>query len=648
MNKKNFVRTLALVSSVAVLLCLAILYFVFKRNIMIASIITFIFVFILLIIFYTLDNVQQEAAKIIDKEIKNSTKQVLNFGGLGILIYNDEYEITWMSELFKEDEEEHIGEKLLNWLPETQEILEGNVNRTVLEINEEVYEISKVEGESVLLFKDITNLTNTSKKLNDDAYVLGMVSYDNFDEYQEIEDDLAFVNTNIKVPVMDYFKKYGCILKTLKNDKLLLILSEKSFKKILDDRFSILTAIRKVSNDANLDVTLSMAFSRGSDNLDELDKEVSSSLELAQIRGGDQVVVKMVGGDTTFFGGTSEAREKQNMTKVRVMINSIKDLINKSNKVIIVGHKDADADCIGSAICISNICLNMEKDAYIVCKSGGIEPMISEALNNYSEVINEKHKLVSESEALELLDDNTLVIMVDHHSLDQSNSAELLKKANRVIIIDHHRCKEDLEVNPLMYYIEASASSTCELTCEFLPYMSRKLTIEPEEANIMYIGLIIDTDHFRVRTGARTFGVARQLRRYGANPLECDRLIEEPYENVMDKVYIISQSKQYKKDIIISSIKDKTFTRSIASQACDEIISSREIESAFVLCDVGDNVSIITARSKGNFNVQTILEKMNGGGHMSAAGLQRKDTSVEELEEELIKVLDEYFIEENK
>lgn len=648
MNKKNFVRTLSLITCLAVFLSLAILYFVFRQNIMIASVISFVFVFILLIIFYTLDNVQQEAAKLVEKELKDSTKQVLNFGELGILIYNDEYEITWMSELFKDEEDEHIGEKLLNWLPETQELLEGIVNKAIININDETYEICRIEGESILIFKDITDLNRTNKKLNDDAYVLGMIGYDNFDEYQETEDELAFVNTNIKIPVMDYFRKYDCILKTLKNDKLLLILSEKSFKKIIDDRFSILTAVRKVSNDSNLDITLSIAFARGTDNLDELDNAVSSSLELAQIRGGDQVVVKNIGGDTTFFGGTSEAREKQNMTKVRVMINSIKDLISKSDKVIIVGHKDADADCIGSAICVSNICLDMEKDAYIVSKTGGIEPMINEALENYRDIIYEKHKLISEDDALGLLDDNTLVIMVDHHSLDQSNSAQLLKKAKRVIIIDHHRRKEDLEVNPLMYYIEASASSTCELTCEFLPYMSRKLVIEPEEANIMYIGLMIDTDHFRVRTGARTFGVARQLRRYGANPLECDRLIEEPYENVMDKVYIISQSKQYKKDIIISSVKDKTFTRSIASQACDEMISSREIESAFVICDIGDNVSIITARSKGNFNVQTILEKMNGGGHMSAAGLQRKDTSVDELEEELTKVLDEYFEEEIK
>ena len=220
---------------------------------------------------------------------------------------------------------------------------------------------------------------------------------------------------------------------------------------------------------------------------------------------------------------------------------------------------------------------------------------------------------------------------------------ELLEKANQIIIIDHHRRKADLDISPIMAYIEAGASSTCEMVCEFLPYMSKNLEISEQEANIMYIGVMIDTDRFRVRTGARTFDVLKQLRKYGANPSDCDELAQEPYNMVINRSNIISFAKLYRNDIIISCPNDKNYTRSIASQACDVLIKAKEIEAAFVICNTDKDEVIVTARSKGKVNVQVILEKMKGGGHMTAAGLQRKNTTVNEVEFELLKVLDEYF-----
>ena len=643
MNRKSFIRALSVFVSLIVLAGLAILYFVLNKNVLISLIIAVLFIGVLLVIYYSLDVLQIENNKRIENSVDAATRVALNISKVGILVYSDDNEITWMSDLFMRNHMNHVGEKLLNWIPELQDMLQGEDDSAIVVVNDEKYKITKIGNSSVLIFEDITKEYDLDKKLNEDSYVIGSVVYDNYDEISESEDNVAYVNAYIKNPVIDYFKKFGCVYKTLKNNRLLLILNEKIFDKIYEDRFSILKQIRQVSNDANLDVTLSIAFVTGSDNLSELDDEVQNLLEIAQTRGGDQVVVRKMGEDIRFFGGNSEAREKLNKTKVRVNINTIKDLIDKANKAIIVGHKNADADCVGAAICMSNIVLSQEKPSYIVYKSGGVDSMIDDVMEKYNDVISSKHVLISEEEALELLDDNTLVIMVDHHSKQQSNAASLLEKASQIIILDHHRRKAELDVNPLMFYCEPSASSTCEIVCEFLPYMSKKLNITEQEANIMYLGILIDTDRFRERTGARTFDVAKQLKQYGANPATCDSLSEEPYENIINRSNIISAGRAYRNNVVISALNEGIYNRSIASQACDSMVKAKEIEAAFVICNDAADEVMISARSNGHINVQVILEQMNGGGHMTAAGLQRKDTTVAKLENELLNVLDEYF-----
>ena len=643
MSRKSFVKSLSLLVSILVLAGLGVVYFVFKRSVLLSLIIAIIFIAVLLVIYFSIDVIQNENNKKIEASIDAATRVALNIGKVGILVYSDDNEITWMSELFSRNHMNHVGEKLLNWLPELQNILQGEDDSATVVIDDDKYKITKISNASVLIFENITKEYDLDKKLSEDGYVLGSVVYDNYDEVSESEDNVAYVNANIKNPVVDYFKKYGCVYKTLKNNRLLLVLNEKIYNQIYEDRFSILKQIRKVSEDADLDVTLSIAFARGSDDMVELDNEIQNLLEIAQTRGGDQVVVRKIGKDVNFFGGNSEAREKLNKTKVRVNINTIKDLISKANKVIIVGHKNADADCVGAALCMSNIVISLGKPAYIVYKSGGVDSMINDVVSKYNDALLKKHVLISEDEALQLLDENTLVIMVDHHSKAQSNGTLVLDKASQIIILDHHRRKAELDVDPLMFYCEPSASSTCEIVCEFLPYMSKKQILTEEEANIMYLGILIDTDRFRERTGTRTFDVAKQLKQYGANPATCDMLAEEPYENIINRSNIISAGRPYRNNVVISALNEGIYNRSIASQACDSMVKAKEIEAAFVICNDASDEVMISARSNGQINVQVILEKMNGGGHMTAAGLQRKDTTVAKVENELLKVLDDYF-----
>ena len=594
-------------------------------------------------IYYYFNIFHKSIADDIESNLHGSMNDALKEGEMGILVYNEDYEITWLSSLFNDKGIDRVGEKILVWLPELQDLLSGKVDKTVVVINDDKYEVSKKADAYVLFFNDISAEYDLRQAVKDNAYVLGLVNFDNFDELSLNENDVSFVNTNIKVPVIEYFRKYGIVYKTLRNNRIQLVLNQKIFQKLIDDRFSILNKVRKESKAGGVDVTLSMSLAYGSDSLSELDEEASNLLEIAQTRGGDQVIVREIGKEARFYGGSSEARERQSRVKVRVVANTLRNIIKDASNVIIVEHKDADADCIGSALAVSLIASTLNKKAYIVTRSGGVEPMIKDVMNSYANTLSSRHNFVSESEAISNLNDDSLVIMVDHHSKMVSNSPNLLSEANRIVIIDHHRRSADLDVDALFMYIEAGASSATELTVELFPYFSRNVDITKEEANIMYIGLLIDTNHFRSRSDARTFDVAKTIKQLGANSSECEKLIEEPYDMSKKRYEIIAKAKRFKDNIMIAYMDEGIYPRSIASQAVDRMVEIKEINAAFVVCKLSKEETCISARSDGTFNVQIVLENMGGGGHLSAAGLQSKEKTIEELYNSLIVALNDYL-----
>ena len=645
MRSLGKLKIFALIIILSLGICLFVAYYFLKLNIVAASIIYGILVALIIIILYLVTIRKREDIDDILAQLNSSTKLALQEGNIGLVVYDKDYNITFMSDLFKDNHLDHTGDKLLSWIPELQSIVDGTNDRNTIVINDEKYEVSKKSDAYVLIFKDISKEYDLENRLKDEAYVLGLCNFDNYDEINELEDTITYVNANIKIPVMDYFKKHGIVYRTLRNNRLQLILNYEKYEELYKDRFSILNVVRREAKKADLDITLSIAFAYGYEDLAELDNETSNLLEIAQTRGGDQVVVRQNGKDAIFYGGSSEAREKQSKVKVRVMTNSIKQLIQSSSNVIIVGHSDADSDCIGSMLGMSCIVNSLNKENYVVTLSGEIEPMTKDVLTKYNKELLENHKLVSEQEALTHLNEDSLVIMCDHHSLLQSNCQVLLGQAKKIAIIDHHRRKADLDVEATLLYVEASASSTCEIVSEFFTYIQR-IDVSDIVANIMYLGIIIDTNHFRVRTGSRTFDAAKALRNLGAEPSLVEVLAQEPYINLRKRIDIVNSAVRLYDDILIACVEKGEYSRSTASQASDSMIQTKDIEAVFTICYTTNDESIITARSKGNINVQAILEKMNGGGHMTAAGLQRKNVLVTDLKNELIGVLKEYL--ENK
>ena len=628
------------------LICLAL---IFQLDIKIAAL---YFVINALTMYFLVQSFQEDSQSRVlgvSRILGSNAKEAFQFGQIGMVTYDENYTITWMSELFEERGINRISKRVTMWLPEVNALIQGDVESVQVQIDDRIYRIARKDDAQILFFQDITEKVNLEKAYQDEQLVIGLIHLDNYEEstqYEE-EQEIAMINNNIRQPVVEWAKGHGMILRRMKSDRFLVVLNERIYRQIVDERFSILAQTRKASQQLDVAITLSMAFARGSSDLTELDEMVNQLLELAQSRGGDQVAIRKAGEDVRYFGGGSEAQEKRSRVRVRIMAHTLRDLIKKSSNVILLGHKEMDFDCMGSLICLSRIVQSYEKPCCIVSKSGGVEAKLSGALTCYKKELEDRHRFVTENEALNQLREQTLVIMADHHSLEQSNGPQVLEKARKIAIFDHHRRKTDLGVNPILVYIEPGASSACELVSEFVPYQSGKVELTSEEATIMLTGMIIDTNRFKVRTGTRTFEAAAMIRRWGADPQTADNLLKDEYSEFEMKTNVLKFCEKRDNGVVISAVTDnRILSRAMLSQVADTILTVRGVEAAFVIARISEAQTAISARSRGRINVQVIMERMKGGGHLTAAALQRENTSVKDLREELITTLDEVMKEE--
>lgn len=585
----------------------------------------------------------------ISRILGHDAKDALVFGEIGIITYDDQYNVTWMNDLLTSRGIQIMGKKVTSWIPEISSLFQGDVDVISASSEGFVYEITRKENAQVLYIKDITDYATLKKQYEQDGVVAGLLQLDNYMEIQQYEDESTMSNINMQLrqPVIEWAGRYGMFIRRLRSDRFLVILNEAIFEDVIKDRFDILNTIRKNAEEIDVAITLSMSFARGTDDFQLLDDMVNDLLELAQSRGGDQVAVKKYGESVKYYGGNSEACEKRSKVRVRVMSQAIKEAISEANRVFIAGHQTMDFDCFGSALCMSRIAYAYGKECYVISKSGGIEGQLSEALEEYGDKITRRHNFLSDQEANDMIEIDDLLIVVDHHNPKQSGAPLTLANASRVIVIDHHRRSEDFINNPLLVYVESSASSACELVTEFLPYQSNKVDISEEEATLMYVGILVDTNRFKTRTGSRTFESAAYLKNLGVDPIEAENMLKEDFDDFEAKTAIMNCAEQFMGGMVIAAVREKTCNRTLMSQAADTLLGIKGVEASFVVASIGNNKVAISARSKGSVNVQIIMEKMDGGGHFTAAALQREHESVDDLNAELKQKIQEY-IEETK
>lgn len=648
-QKINRLKRIMIILTAAQLLILLFLWLGLKQDVLIPLILLALEAGILFYLFDQFDSVSEEQSIGVKNALGSTAREAYLSGGIGILIYDDDYVVTWMSELFAERGIDRVGHRLLTWVPEADDLISGKSDMVTISLDDRIYEIRRKEDAQIIFFKDVTELNTYKERYGNEHVVIGMLSFDNYEESTQYldEGEVSAVNMAVRTPVNEYCSQHGILARRLNNhNRYLLVLNEKIFNELVTDRFSILNKVRKAAQKMDVSITLSMAFARGTSDFREMDEMVSNLLDLATSRGGDQVAVQAAGGEVRYFGGSSEAAEKRSRVRVRVMSHALRDLMLNSSNVIICGHKTADFDCIGSALCLSRMAAALRRQCVIIAKTGGIEEKLEEAMRENEAELKKEVTFVTEGEALNQLQENTLVIMTDHHNIRQSNGSKVLESARKVVVIDHHRRSTDMGVKPVLVYIEAGASSTCELLTEMIPFVSRRTDISETAATFMLAGMIIDTQNWRVRTGARSYEAASELRKMGADPQIAYGYLKDTYDEFVLKSAIMAESRRLPGGIMVAPVRERGVSRTMISQVADSLLSIQDVNAAFVIADNERGETCISARSNGSINVQRIMEMMGGGGHLAAAALQRPKSSVDALQKELIQTLDTYFKEE--
>lgn len=598
-----------------------------------------------LISIYLIYNYQEDISKrtlSVSQILGNDAQTALLVGKIGIMTYDDEYEITWVSELFEQHQKALISKKVIRVLPELKALFNDEVDEVELVFDDKNYLVMRKEEGQILFWRDITLTYQQNQELKDNALVIGLIHLDNYNEMIQNEDEqvIALINSNLRQPIDKWAKSKQILIRRLRSDRFILVLNEKIYQEIEQEYFSILDYVRTEAQKINVAISLSMSFARGSYDLMQLDDMANNLLELAQSRGGDQVVMRIYSHETKYFGGNTEAVEKRSKVKARVMARTLKDIFISSGNVFVVGHRDVDFDCMGSMLAVSKLAQQYNKEVYVITQGISYDEQLARAFSRFESSVADNHNLISEEDALILIQRNSLVICMDHHHLKLCSASILVNKVSRLAVIDHHRRGEDFFNKPVLVYIEQSASSTSEMMAELIEYQPVNIELSAFEATLMLTGIIMDTNHFRLRSSTRTFEAAGFIKSKGADNAEADSFLKDNFEEFEKKNSIYKYCERLNNEIIIVAVdNNEVFKRTTISKAADSILNIYDVEAVFVVAASENNHWVVSARSKGYFNVQVVVEKMQGGGHFSAAGLQRSDTSVKALKEELLGVL---------
>lgn len=511
--------------------------------------------------------------------------------------------------------------------------------------------IEKTNGETIHIFYfvDNTEYDLLREKYIDKKIGFGHIYIDNYDEIGLGKKGYvkSVIIAEVENKIMDYFTKNEAIVRRYDDDKYLTVFNQLSLEGMVEDRFSILDVVREIGKQNDSTITLSIGISETLDSIPESYEESRVAVDLALGRGGDQVVVRTQDGHE-FFGGRTQAREKRNRVRARVIGNSLANLVEEASEIFIMGHKNADMDSIGSAIGMLGAVRRMEKQGFIVLnESNPSIKNILEAMKVEAPEVNEF--IIGSDEAIDMAQKSkSLIIMLDHHKTFMSEEPILFDMIDKVVVIDHHRRGNDGIENAVLSYIESYASSTSELVTEILEYMEPDMNISTFEAEAMLAGIVVDTKNFTFQTGVRTFEAASILRRHGANPSTVNKFFYEKMDTVRMRAKVVHDSDIVRGEIAIARLEEEGDSNVlIAAQAADSLLNIVGVNASFVLTHK-ENYIHISGRSAGEISVQLILEKLGGGGHLVSAATQVYDATMDEAYEKLLKAIDKYYEEIEK
>jgi c-di-AMP phosphodiesterase-like protein len=493
----------------------------------------------------------------------------------------------------------------------------------------------------LLYFIDNTEYVKAIKKYNDAQTCIGIIMLDNYEEImQRVQtEDKPQVIAKIEKSIYDWaIESNGVVIKS-DRDTFVYVFEQRYLEKIKENKFQILDEIKEIKLEGGIQVTLSISVSNEGATEYEKYKSALSGMDIVLGRGGDQAVIRE-NEKYLFFGGRAQEVEKRTKVKARTVAHALEELMLEAKDVLIMGHANGDIDSMGSSLGVYRIAKTLGKEVNIVNETTG------QTISTFLEAVKKEENedmFIDKQEAMSKISSDTLLIVVDTHKKSYVEVPELLEKTNKIVIIDHHRRSTDYIDNATLTFQEVYASSAAELVTELLQYVDEPVTLKTVETEGLYAGIMMDTKNFTFKTGVRTFEAAAYLRKCGVDIIKVKKWFQSDLDSYNTISDIVKKSEIIHNTVAISTYEEENKDAGlICAKAADELLTISDITASFVIGTIGSKVCI-SGRSIGDINVQVILEKLGGGGHITLAGAQVEGKSQEEVKQELIAKIDEYF-----
>ena len=567
---------------------------------------------------------------------------------IGILIYDEQYDIKWVNRYSKKIFNDELLERNLNEVnKELIDNLKNEASVFTVRINDRFYEgIHKNDSRLLYLF-DVTKREVITKQYRDRTPVVGILTLENFEMETKSFDlqEIARINGRYLGKISEWCAKYNGYLKSYDDDSLLIVLDNQNLRKMIEDKFDILDKVRDISRENGIRVTLSIGIACWDVSFDELGGYAQQAIDLAEKRGGDQAVVNIQGEKIQYFGATTNALEKNNLLAARANTLALKDAVENSTNIYIMGHNLADADALGAMIGTLRLVLTSKKPVKIAIDYDLIDTTCKKIYDEIKTTDQDLFSYFVSSNGINEINNDSLLILVDTQSPKIAMNEEFMNKFKRIAVIDHHRSGDGGFSDVVFSYIEPYASSTMELVSEmFMFYQREKIQISAFEATIMLTGIVVDTNNFTFRCGSRTFEAASTLREYGADMIEIRRLLRNDLDLQLSLAKYVQGAEIVLNQFAICVLDENEIItdRTMLAKVAEHLLNIENIEATFVIAKftTGQKEGVaISARSYKSVNVQTIMEEMNGGGHLNSAATQIYGKSISEVKEQLIQIL---------
>lgn len=569
----------------------------------------------------------------LNEETEQSLKQLLATMPVGVIKFSPNlWSVEWFNpyaELIFADQEGDFN------VPLVIEILTEHKESpiTIREINGKKYSLTVDFTMGMLYFYDNLSESRIGEAVSDTSPVIGIISIDNYDDATEnlADAEVSRLNSLIVKFVAEFTQRYNIFYRRVDMDRFYFFTDYAVLNQLMDSKFAILEEFRQEARELNLPLTMSMGVSYGDGKHDEIGSIAQKNLNMALVRGGDQVVVKENDEhkDFIYFGGGTISTVKRSRTRTRAMMTAISDRIKMVDQVFVMGHRNLDMDALGAAVGMEFFASNIISNTYAIYDDQQMSPDIARAVERLKADGNTH--LITVNEALAKITDQSLLIMVDHSKTALSLSREVYNRFTEVVVVDHHRRDEDFPKNAVLSFVESGASSASELVTELIQFQNASVKLSKLQASVLMAGIMLDTKNFSTRVTSRTFDVGSYLRTLGSDSVEIHNISAIDFDEyrIINEL-ILCGEKPWESIIIASGSEDRTYSNVISSKAADTLLDMAGIEAAFVVTRNSQGNVSISARSRSKINVQRVMEELGGGGHFNLAACQLENQTVSE------------------